>query len=121
MFKYTLIHQFFSFYDMGVQKRGANDNDIINYQEKRKSEWQAFKREGERNSGARVCAFEGEISKFSFPSPHATENLFPFQKTAMRAKDDSKRLESLSEGLFAKKLCEHVKLEYIREIDVAGR
>ena len=34
---------------------------------------------------------------------------------------DSKRLESLSARLFAKKLCEHVKLEYIREVDVAGR
>ena len=52
---YTLIYVL-SFYDLEVQKRRPNDVDIINYQKKRKSEWQAFKREGERNSGARVRA-----------------------------------------------------------------
>ena len=33
---------------------------------------------------------------------------------------DSKRLELLSTRLIAKKLCGHVKLEYIREVDFLG-
>ena len=34
---------------------------------------------------------------------------------------DSKRLESLRARLIAKKTCEHVRLEYIRDVDVPGR
>ena len=34
---------------------------------------------------------------------------------------DSKSLGSLTARLIARKLCEHVKLEYIREVDVPGR
>jgi len=72
---------------MGVPKRRANDVDIINYQEKKEIWVAGLRKEGEKNSGARVRACEGEISKVSFPSPHAPENLFPFRKTAMQAKE----------------------------------
>ena len=72
---------------MGVQTRRANDNDIINYQEKKEVRVEGLQKgRGKEFGRTRVRACEGEISKVSFPSPHATENPFPFRKTAMKAK-----------------------------------
>ena len=64
---------------MGLQKRRADDIDIINYQEK-KIDWVAGLRKGREKEfgGTRAHACEGEISKVPFPSPRATENPFPF-------------------------------------------
>ena len=84
---YTLIYVS-SFYDLEVQKRRPNDVDIINYQEK-KEVWVAGlqKGRGKEFGRTRARACEGEISKVSFPSPHATERPFPFRKTSMQAKE----------------------------------
>ena len=70
---------------------------------------------------ARAC--EGEISKVSFPSPHATEKSLSLSKDFHGGqRKDSKRLGLLiSARVIARKLCEHVKLEYIREVDVPGK
>ena len=62
---------------MGVQKRRANDIDIINYQEQRMV-WVAGLQKGRgKNSGQRVRACKGEIRRVSFPSPRTTENPSP--------------------------------------------
>ena len=118
---YTLIYVL-SFYDLEVQKRRPNDVDIINYQEK-KEVWVAGLQKGrERNSGARARELRGEISKVSFPSPHATEKSLSLSKDFHAGqRKDSKRLGLLSARVIARKLCKHVKLEYIREVDVPGK
>ena len=119
---YTLIYVL-SFYDLEVQKRRPNDVDIINYQEK-KEVWVAGlqKGRGKEFGRTRARACEGEISKVSFPSPHATEKSLSLSKDFHAGqRKDSKRLGLLSARVIARKLCEHVKLEYIREVDVPGK
>ena len=83
-FKYTLIY-FFSFYDMGVQKRRASDNDIINYQEKKEVRVAGL-RKGRRKEFERTRGRNKQLF-LSFFSRDRIENLFPFRKTAMQAKE----------------------------------
>ena len=85
---YTLIY-FLSFYDLEVQKRRRpNDVDIINCQEKKEVGMAGLRKgRGKEFGCTRARACEGEMNKVFSPSPHATENPFPFQKTAMQAKE----------------------------------
>ena len=86
---YTLIYVL-SFYDLEVQKRCPNDVDIINYQEKKEVGMAGLRKgRGKEFGRTRARACEGEISKVSFPSPHSTENPFPFRKTTMQAKENT--------------------------------
>ena len=86
--KYTLIY-FFSFYDMGVQKRRASDNDIINYQEKREVRVAGLRKGRRKEFGRTRARVRGRNRQvfLSFLSRDRIKNLFPFRKTAMRAKE----------------------------------
>ena len=75
---------------------------------------------------ARAC--EEKIRMVPFPSPSPLPPLsisiifLSLSKACHVAQGkDSKRLESLSARLIAKKISEHLKLEYIRDVDVPGR
>ena len=87
-FKYTLIY-FFSFYDMGVQKRRASDNDIINYQEKKEVRVAGLRKGRRKEFGRTRARVRGRNKQvfLSFFSRDRIENLFPFRKTAMQAKE----------------------------------
>ena len=87
-FKYTLIY-FFPFYDMGVQKRRASDNDILNYQEKKEVRVAGLRKGRRKKFGRTRARVRGRNKQvfLSFFSRDWIENLFPFRKTAMRAKE----------------------------------
>ena len=118
---YTLIYVS-SFYDLEEQKRRPNDVDIINYQE-RKEVGMAGLRKGRGKEFGRTRARMRGRNKQGFLSFSSLD-----RKSLSLSKDYhagqrkySKRLGSLSARLVAKTLCEHVKLEYIHEVDVPGR
>ena len=100
---------------MGVQKRRASDNDIINYQEKKEVRVAGLRKGRRKKFGRTRARVRGRNKQvfLSLFSRDRIENLFPFRKTAMRAKEKTANvLESLSAHLFAKKLCEHVSMFY---------
>ena len=70
---------------------------------------------GKEFGRTRARELRGEISKVSFPSPHATEKSLSLSKDFHAGqRKDSKRLGLLSARVIARKLCEHVKLENMR-------
>ena len=118
---YTLIYVL-SFYDLEVQKRRPNDVDIINYQEK-KEVWVAGLQKGRGKEFGRTRARVRGRNKQGFLSFSSRD-----RKALSLSKDfhagqrkESKRLGLLSARVIARKLCKHVKLEYIREVDVPGK
>ena len=107
---------------MGVQKRRANDIDIINCQEK-KEVWVACLRKGRgKEFGRRRARVRGRNKQgFLSFSSRDRKSLSLSKDCHAGQRKDSKRLGLLSARLTAKKLCEHVELEYIGEVDVPGR
>ena len=118
---YTLIYVL-SFYDLEVQKRRPNDVDIINYQEK-KEVWVAGlqKGRGKEFGRTRVCVRGRNKQGFLSFSSRDPKSFSLSKDCHAGQRKVSKSLGSLTARLIARKLCEHVKLEYIREVDVPGR
>ena len=74
---------------MGVQKRRASDKDIINYQEKKEVRVAGLRKGRRKEFGRTRARVRGRNKQvfLSFFSRDRIENLFPFRKTAMQAKE----------------------------------